>query len=235
RLKRCGAATLLDIDIQYVQFAPKGMYADLVLHVTTLLTAENVCLVGQWKRLSIGGPPPPPARHLWNQALSRPTPNLLDFQASNLVFEMPILPFAPLLEHLTVVDCSFEMGSTLKQLKTLAGDVTRIRNLEASLHSNRLMSLQLIDYRPSSHLTAYFPLLVDLSVEGRWTNTMALCKGIAFHQLVTLHLDCLIADIGDYTKAAMGMREIIKASTNVDQFETAGPLSLRILLLSLQE
>ncbi|PVG01187.1 hypothetical protein CPB86DRAFT_781763 [Serendipita vermifera] len=244
RINRCGGTTLLDLSFQYLRDMPtEGKQVDLNLQVTKLLIGENSSPVA-----------------LGSSFVSTHTPNFRDFQAGSLVLTEPILPFAPLLEHFAVSECSFELSSTLKQLRTLEGDLAQIRNLDASLYCNRITCLRLVYCDISFHSPFHFPLLAELSLEGpleedflEWFSAprlltlkirvdtpwdvmgLAGCEGIVFHQLIMLHLDCEALYDPECTTTITGLSAIIRASTNVDRFRVVGYLALRILLLSLQE
>jgi hypothetical protein len=264
RLDLCGESTLLDVDLWSLSalFTSKER-ANLVLKITKSLIGEDFCLVRRWRHLCLVDQSSE-FRELWAQALSQPTPNLRSFFVDKMVFRIPILPSAPLLEEFNIINCSFELCSSLEQLKTLRleGNIGQIRNLENMVRSNRLESLELTRCRGLSRFASNFPVLHSFHLKGLlkqnfverfsaprlrslhlhvyvpWRiTTFAQCSGVIFSQLTALHLEYAVPSYldGDNTPTIKGLREIVRACTNVQSFQTTGRLALRILLLCFQE
>jgi hypothetical protein len=264
RLDLCGDNTLLNIDLRGLSIlCTSKERANLILKVTKSLIGENFCLVRRWRHLCLVNQSSE-FRGLWAQALSQPTPNLRSFFVNKMIFRVPILPSAPLLEEVDIINCSFKLCSSLEQLKTLrlAGDIGHMENLENMLRSNRLESLELTGCRGLSHVASNFPVLRTFHLKGPlnenfmerfsapslrslylyvympWRiTTLAQCSGLIFSQLTTLYLEYAVPPYldGDNALRIMDLREIVRACTNVRSFQTIGNLALRILLLCFQD
>ncbi|CAG8741961.1 5698_t:CDS:1, partial [Acaulospora colombiana] len=157
----------------------------------------------------------------WNEAFSQPTPSLRSLQLRYLNCQEPILPFAPLLEELTVYNCSIDLCGSLEQLKLLRIDsrAMEIRNLEVVSKSPNLVTLEMFYCYRFFHLPPRFPALQNLILRGSLETkvmenfsapllrclslslgpevdcgALAECRGIDFTKLTTLHLDCSVPE-----------------------------------------
>ncbi|PVG01185.1 hypothetical protein CPB86DRAFT_753375 [Serendipita vermifera] len=269
RIERSGNETLLNVTIRGYAFmenpTSRQEHADLISKLTRDIIGENCSLVKRWRHISVWYSLKS-LQNLWNEALSQPTPNLRSLQLRYLNCQEPILPFAPLLEELTVYNCSINLCGDLKQLKLLRIDsrAMEIQNLDVVSKSPNLTTLEMYYCYRFFRLPPHFPVLQNLILRGSLEmkimenfsapllrslslsldpevdcGALTECQGIDLTQLTTLHLDCSIPeDIypeHSVTWAIMGLKGVIEAATNVQNYYVKGIKTLTLLLLYFEE
>jgi hypothetical protein len=224
RIERSGDTTPLDLTIRGYAFMEgsdsEQEHVDLISKLTRDLIGENFSLVKRWKHVSIWYS----LRCLqtvWNEALSQPTPNLRSLQLRYVNCQEPILPSAPLLEELTVYNCSIDLSSKLNRLRLLRLDsrAIEIKNLDMVSQFPNLTTLEMFYCYHFFRLPPRFPSLQNLILRGTLAikilehfsaprlrclslsldpevdcGALVSYQGIDFTQLTTLHLECSIPD-----------------------------------------
>jgi hypothetical protein len=160
RLNLCGDS-LLDVA---VTVRPNIIWSsdtvDMMKEIVPLLIGREGILIERWRRLCVNMPPAFQHR-VWSKALSSPTPNLFFLRIIGLHFKGPILPFAPSLKELQVIQYPFKLLSSLKELKVLELDVPHIQNddIELAFSSSKLVHLELVRCAEVLRFPSTFPNL----------------------------------------------------------------------------
>ncbi|PVG01157.1 hypothetical protein CPB86DRAFT_117853 [Serendipita vermifera] len=262
RIKFCGEEGPTEVEFSRLPFTQFGsINGEMLSKLSNQLIGHNGSLFNRWSRISVEYIPLS-VQEVWNKALSRPTPNLRFLKISDLEPNTPILPFAPSLEELIVIDCTCTLENDFRRLKSLElrGFSLKIQNLSAALTAKNLTMLSLTNCERNITLPSSFPFLEAVSFTARihasiieqfsaprlrslsiWLRTeesitaLKNCLGINFQQLETLGYGCSLYSKTEAVPITQSIKDIFTSAIGIKRLRALNLKGLRSLLLCIQD
>ncbi|CAG8596332.1 12254_t:CDS:1 [Acaulospora colombiana] len=264
RIKLCGKEGPAELEFNYHLLATNlniRVFEENILKLFNMLIGHNGSLINQWSRISVEYIPSSVQR-AWTEALSHPTPNLRSLKIRDLNHEAHILPCAPSLEELIIINCACTLGNDFRRLKTLElrGNSLCIPNISTTLTAKSLTTLSLLNCGRNIILSRSFlaleavsftagihasaieqfsaPRLRSLTIYLRTEESIAAlrgCDGIDFQQLEILGYGCELYSKSEAVLIMKSIKDIFRMATGIKRLRALNLKALRVFLLCIQD